>query len=1048
MTPREGFQIEITGIPAENAKCRVETQLKIGLCIKDAQGEIARQWKQFRLPRDLIAKEKHRLTKYNGRDKNLADSEILTLESRLVCHQDTAKVLECCENCIGRERKRAHRRKETQKLPGALGSTPISGMHQQQQLQLQQQQQQLQRQQQQQQLRDTNKGGPTGDDCGEDMIPPSPTDPAAYEAWERSRIIVFSSTQYVNVSSGECILPTRITCYCRHHGEKIGFRILFTARDWTGAIVTSALTNPVMMMDDHKSGKKPPTRPTSVVPEMNTTQRSGSTPALSCPVTPTMDNTYYFERTLEPKLEVMEEDDLDLEAGRPEPYIDDDNDEGWASKETDMLPSLEQATFRAASKRRVDDDQRKEDIQMQQTFKRKTSHGILPTPAGFDVPIKSEPQTPVWPFMPGSPFANDDKHNVFAPSFSQAMMGLPAQANAWNDTFPSRIKDENEHLSAESRSMMEDFTTLDGSASSPPPRPAPIRTRASFTIPMMDYTNNDMLMQLPSSASSSSTFQDSFQASPGSEQHHFINLEDSQQHELNRPNYHAMTSVSQPPMSSVAWVPFSATMPAPNMDAFQYRMPSNITHHPSSSAFMQIPVTAADTLDIDEQNQYRRSSSVSSASGMQWKKEERSGSIDGTRTPVPKKRGRPRKAQVGVSTTVMGSTSSAASSPMVSPKAPSMNMPPSPSPPPYSIPQASQSATASTASTARALSNASATVAAAQFLLLHQQQQQLKQTNLSRQNQPLFSPLPLMQADPMESAAVAGLGRATSVVPRVQKVIPARGPIQGGIEVTLLGKGFFPGMVPVFDGVPALNVQFYGAETVICQLPARAVAGPVLVQAMMGEDAVSREPLEKDETGLALSAFGVATAMASKGGVFFEYEEDKGDRDLMGLALQVLGMKMNGRVESPHQIAMRIMGTAAAAEAAQQQQQQQQQQQLLQQQSHQQHQQLLQTKLIQHFPSAAMSAASLSLSSSITIPATVGSPCPTESVMVMNAPPATAVVSSKPTVVTSTTTGTSKAPLTRTLTSASFASNFTPIQLQSPQSQLLFQDRTRPLPQR
>lgn len=65
------FQIEITGIPAENAKCRVETQLKIGLCIKDAQGEIARQWKQFRLPRDLIAKEKHRLTKYNGKQDAL-----------------------------------------------------------------------------------------------------------------------------------------------------------------------------------------------------------------------------------------------------------------------------------------------------------------------------------------------------------------------------------------------------------------------------------------------------------------------------------------------------------------------------------------------------------------------------------------------------------------------------------------------------------------------------------------------------------------------------------------------------------------------------------------------------------------------------------------------------------------------------------------------------------------------------------------------------------------------------------------------------------------
>jgi hypothetical protein len=60
------FQLEISGIPAENAKCRVETQLKITLCIKDARGEIAQQWKQFRLPRDLIAKEKHRIAKYNG----------------------------------------------------------------------------------------------------------------------------------------------------------------------------------------------------------------------------------------------------------------------------------------------------------------------------------------------------------------------------------------------------------------------------------------------------------------------------------------------------------------------------------------------------------------------------------------------------------------------------------------------------------------------------------------------------------------------------------------------------------------------------------------------------------------------------------------------------------------------------------------------------------------------------------------------------------------------------------------------------------------------
>jgi len=756
-----------------------------------------------------------------------------------------------------------------------------------------------------------------------------------------------------------------------------------------------------------------------------------------------------LETKLNTRLEAMEEDELDLEAGRLEPYIDDDGEEeeeDWVNKEFDTLPSLDQAPYRGTSKRRVDDEQRREDIRMQQTFKRKTSHGVLPTPAGFDAPIKSEPQTPAWPFMPGSPFANDDKHNVFAPSFSQAMLGLPTHPTSWNDTFPHRIKDENEQFSAESRSMMEDFTTLDASISSPPSRPAPIQTRASYTIPMMDYTNNDMLLQLPSSASSSLTFHDSFETTLGSEQHHFINLQDSQQQQ----NYHSVTSVSQPPMSSAAWVPFSASMTATNMDNLQFRMPSNIMHHPSSSAFMQIPVTASEDPGVDEQmqEQYRRSSSVSSASGVQWKTEERSDSIDGTSTPVPKKRGRPRKAQVGISTSIMDPSSSAASSPMVSPKAPSMNMPPSPSPPPYLSPQASLSSTTATVSTARALSNASATVAAAQFLLLHQQQQQQlvqqhqNQTNLPRPSQNLFSPMLSVQVDPMESAAVRATGRLP-VYPRVQKVIPARGPTQGGIEVTLLGSGFFPGMAPVFDGVPALNVQFYGAETVICQLPPRATAGPVLVQAMMGQDPVSREPLEKNDTGVALSVLGVATAAASKGGVFFEYEEDKGDRDLMGLALQVLGMKMNGRVESPQQIAMRIMGTAAAAEAAQQQQHQ-----LLQQQSYQQHQQLLQTKLIQHFPSTAVSTP-FSMGPSIAIPVTVGLPTPAESAATTMTSTTTAVVSSKPTMATSTAAaGANKAPLTRTLTTASFASNFTPIQLQSPQSQLLFQDRNRPLPQR
>lgn len=46
------------------------------------------------------------------------------------------------------------------------------------------------------------------------------------EAFERDRkrVLLFNCDPLVSFSSGEAILPTRITCYCRHHNERIGFR--------------------------------------------------------------------------------------------------------------------------------------------------------------------------------------------------------------------------------------------------------------------------------------------------------------------------------------------------------------------------------------------------------------------------------------------------------------------------------------------------------------------------------------------------------------------------------------------------------------------------------------------------------------------------------------------------------------------------------------------------------------------------------------------------------------------------------------------------------
>ena len=48
----------------------------------------------------------------------------------------------------------------------------------------------------------------------------------------------------------------RITCYCRHHREKVGFNVHFKMVDDKGRIVGSGSTPPIMITDDHKSVHK------------------------------------------------------------------------------------------------------------------------------------------------------------------------------------------------------------------------------------------------------------------------------------------------------------------------------------------------------------------------------------------------------------------------------------------------------------------------------------------------------------------------------------------------------------------------------------------------------------------------------------------------------------------------------------------------------------------------------------------------------------------------------------------------------------------------
>lgn len=48
-------------------------------------------------------------------------------------------------------------------------------------------------------------------------------------------------------------LPMRIACYCRHQNEKLGFQVIFTVKDHMDNVIAQAITNSIMITDDHKT---------------------------------------------------------------------------------------------------------------------------------------------------------------------------------------------------------------------------------------------------------------------------------------------------------------------------------------------------------------------------------------------------------------------------------------------------------------------------------------------------------------------------------------------------------------------------------------------------------------------------------------------------------------------------------------------------------------------------------------------------------------------------------------------------------------------------
>lgn len=127
------------------------------------------------------------LTRFAPTDTTVEDT--LYLSTEVTCASPPHLRVHACSSCIAREAKRVERKKATRVRPMRSDSE---------------------------------------DDAGA-IIPSIVAQRIRDEEQETdgdgtSRIVLFNCPELLDFSSGGCSLPVRITCYCRHHREKAGFR--------------------------------------------------------------------------------------------------------------------------------------------------------------------------------------------------------------------------------------------------------------------------------------------------------------------------------------------------------------------------------------------------------------------------------------------------------------------------------------------------------------------------------------------------------------------------------------------------------------------------------------------------------------------------------------------------------------------------------------------------------------------------------------------------------------------------------------------------------
>eukprot|EP00121_Abeoforma_whisleri_P011548 Awhi_evm1s10653 len=96
----------------------------------------------------------------------------------------------------------------------------------------------------------------------------------------QEEIVAFGPKPFLNFQDGNLFLSMRIKCYCRHHHEKVGFRVNFSLTNSQGQVVCSALSPSIMISDEKKSLYNPASVSSSSL-SLSMTSRSATSSSLS-----------------------------------------------------------------------------------------------------------------------------------------------------------------------------------------------------------------------------------------------------------------------------------------------------------------------------------------------------------------------------------------------------------------------------------------------------------------------------------------------------------------------------------------------------------------------------------------------------------------------------------------------------------------------------------------------------------------------------------------------------------------------------------------------